>query len=185
MLTAIRINKLRKYMFLFFLCICIWLFLYRSGIQIDIWKEFATQDYINPRLSPIKVFNGLSNSSNSNSKWDFIVDTETCKIPEVSPFDESIKHLLGRHPKSHKCNDIHVITYIDNGVLYLNITRKPKGVKYCRYRAIYLKQNEFMFGTTVRPSLGYVQATPNISNFQNGRQKGDLATYKIARICNF
>ena len=81
----------------------------------------------------------LSNSA-------FLVDTSACKIPNIDPFDKSVKSLL-REGTSLKCETKTDLLYIKDKSIHINWTEinrsHYKGViKYCKYDVIFRPYNE-------------------------------------------
>ncbi|KAK3094709.1 hypothetical protein FSP39_005304 [Pinctada imbricata] len=90
----------------------------------------------------------ISNHSNSpyqKSDVPYLVDTETCKIPNINPFDPSVLLYL-RQGRKISCNKHLPITYEDGSRLCINWTAVDQSpwretFGFCRYQAIYRPLN--------------------------------------------
>ena len=69
----------------------------------------------------------------------FLVDTPGCQIPDVNPFDQSIRHLFIK-TDILQCDKVPPVTYVDGEWLRINKTALKvhfeKGIDYCEYEAI-------------------------------------------------
>lgn len=65
----------------------------------------------------------------------YLVDTPTCKIPNVSPYDTSIVHLLQPGQKI-VCNKYTNLTYSHNNVLFINVSSVMDKFSHCIYQPI-------------------------------------------------
>ncbi|XP_041356759.1 uncharacterized protein LOC121373967 isoform X1 [Gigantopelta aegis] len=98
------------------------------------------------------VFNRRNHvtSTPDHQSRGLLVDTASCKIPDVDPFDKSILHLIRRRGKI-LCVGKPSITFEEGSVLRLNwtvINEYYKGdFKYCKYQPIIRgpKGNDFYF----------------------------------------
>ncbi|VDI40002.1 Hypothetical predicted protein [Mytilus galloprovincialis] len=127
-----------------FLCLsAILLFSYSSLVYVNVNNAIAVQlcdDLCCPEVESDSVYNCTTGT------FRFLVNTENCRIPNVDPFDKSIKHLLNLHSRHYSCDDHQVVTYIKGNTLFLNQTKQSKRLSFCRLEAIYRKGNSFKFG---------------------------------------
>ncbi|XP_071143243.1 uncharacterized protein [Mytilus edulis] len=127
-----------------FLCLsAILLFSYSSLVYVNVNNAIAVQlcdDLCCPGVESDSVYNCTTGT------FRFLVNTENCRIPNVDPFDKSIKHLLNLHSRHYSCDDHQVVTYIKGNTLFLNQTKQSKRLSFCRLEAIYRKGNSFKFG---------------------------------------
>ncbi|CAC5418111.1 unnamed protein product [Mytilus coruscus] len=125
----------------FFLCTI--LFSYSRLVYVDVDNDIAVSSYDELYSCGVKT---VPLDNGSTRTWIFLVDTENCRIPNVDPFDTSIKHLLNLHSKPYRCDDRKLVTYIQGNTLYLNQTKQSKHLSFCRFKAIYRNGNTFEFG---------------------------------------
>ncbi len=73
-------------------------------------------------------------------KGRFLVDTPGCKIPDVDPFDSSIRHLIMKSNELH-CNGTPAITYVEKDMLRINRTalrlHYREELENCLYQSIH------------------------------------------------
>ena len=73
----------------------------------------------------------------SPEKGTFLIDTIVCKIPEVDPFDNSIKHMINMNPGKLDCSKNEIEPYIQDGILYANLEKVKGSNSYCQYTPIF------------------------------------------------
>ena len=81
-----------------------------------------------------------SNNGQQRPLQGFVVNTPGCKIPDVDPFDATVKKFI-HFLKPLVCNATSAITYIDGNNLRINRTALRNGYKdeldYCEYQSIH------------------------------------------------
>lgn len=80
----------------------------------------------------------------NKTKNAFLVDTSSCKIPNISPYDKSIKHLLEKG-SGLKCATKYDVVYQIGNTLHINkteIRNSGLGIKICGYDVVWRSYNE-------------------------------------------
>ena len=122
-------------------CVCILL----AGYSFISSLKFVDSDSVwsMPQEISKKMFN-ISHRGESDIKTmfkTFLIDTPTCRIRQVHPFDESIAHIVNR-VKPFKCPSIVPLTYDIKDELHINWTASKLPpyngtVSFCRYTPVY------------------------------------------------
>lgn len=80
-----------------------------------------------------------------NVRGQFLVDTPSCKIPDMDPYDHTIRHIV-RKTGRRRCPEEKGITYQVGRTLYVNRTAardsKLSDLKYCTYTPLFRPSNE-------------------------------------------
>ena len=61
----------------------------------------------------------------------FLINNTGCTVPDVNLFDQSFEAFLDKNPKMKNCSDNQVVTYIKDGIIYINNTKLPNEAAYC------------------------------------------------------
>lgn len=127
------------------MCVSMFLFFYRDLYQLHLNVRVMVDQ---GGLYEV-VFRPSDVGLQSSDSWELLVNTDNCKIPEVDPFDPAITRFLDKRIFG-RCNNAYLMTFVDAGVLYLNQSKIPKEVNYCKLFPIYRKGTQFRYGNATK-----------------------------------
>ncbi|CAC5408966.1 unnamed protein product [Mytilus coruscus] len=104
--------------------------------------------YQNTRFSYDKVSNErlFTIPELRNTSTPFLVDTSSCQIPHIDPFDKSVKRML-RNGTVLKCAVKDDLVYSNGNTIFINWkavnnSQFKNRIKYCKYEVIWRPYNE-------------------------------------------